>query len=207
MSKNSLLPSRFETFTRQFYARHKDALLDIILFGSTVRGKEKPADVDILLLFKEKTDSDISYAFRKSGENYVPHLEVTSVTYDDLFSHDFLAREGILLEGYSIIKKQYLAPLLNFSSFVLFRYDLKNLSKSKRMLFYYSLYGRKKTDDGMLHRLNGNKLSDGTILVPVSVVEETKQYLASWQIDFMEIPLLIPSRIVQSEKFRKNRKD
>ena len=34
---------------------------------------------------------------------------------------------------------------------------------------------------------------------------EAKIYLASWHIDFMEIPLLIPQRIVQSEKFQKNK--
>jgi len=204
MSKNLLLPSSFEKYTRQFYAEHRNVLLDIILFGSTIRGKQKPADTDILLLFKDKTDLAVSYQFRKSGEKYHLNLEVIPKTYHELLSSDFLARESILSEGYSIIKKASLSKLLNFSSFVLFRYHLKNLTKSKRMLFYYSLYGRRTGETGMLSALQAVKLTDSTLLVPVSKSEEAKIYLASWHIDFMEIPLLIPQRIVQSEKFQKN---
>lgn len=208
MSKNLLLPTNFEKAVQRFFEKHKNSLLDVILFGSYVRGKSRPADIDILLLFKEKKDIMLTQQFRHSCP--FPHLELEVIpkTYDELLSSDFLAREGILSEGYSIVKKEYISKLFNFSPLVLFRYDLKKLNKSKRMLFYYSLYGRKKGESGMLGTLQATKLTDSTLWVPVAKSEEAKTYLASWHIDFMEIPLLIPQRIVQSEKFRQqNRKD
>ncbi len=208
MSKNSLLPSGFEKELRRIHHKKKASILDVILFGSTVTGKKQPGDTDIFLLMKEEPDLSLASVIRKAGEEYGLTVNVLVKTYDELLSHDFLARESFLSQGYSIIKKEFISTLLNYSSFTLFKYNLKNLSKSKRMLFYYSLYGRNKKEDGMLKKLSAIKFSDNLLLVPLSNVDEAQNYLAYWNLTFMEMPLLIPRRIVQSEKFRhSNRKD
>ena len=58
--KNTKFRSRVDTFCKE----NKEEIIDIILFGSIVKGKEKPRDIDILLLFKEKKDIDKAYSLR-----------------------------------------------------------------------------------------------------------------------------------------------
>ena len=45
--------------------KNKDNLIDIVVFGSLVRGKYKPNDIDILILFKNNVDKDLEYEIRK----------------------------------------------------------------------------------------------------------------------------------------------
>ena len=57
--KNILLKNKLREI-----AKKNSEIEDIILFGSIVRCKEKPNDIDILLLFKNKIDKEIEYDVR-----------------------------------------------------------------------------------------------------------------------------------------------
>jgi len=46
-------------------AGKQQEVADILVFGSVVRGKEKPNDIDILVIFESKVDKDIEYQIRK----------------------------------------------------------------------------------------------------------------------------------------------
>lgn len=180
---------------KTFYTQHKDVLLDIFLFGSSVRGKRTPDDVDILVVFKEKRDRQLAYTLRKELEALVDlPVSVTVKTYADLFSKNFSARESLLTEAYSLVRSCGFSSGLGFSTRVLFLYELKGKSKSERMRFYYSLYGR--NSEGMLSLLGAVKYADRLILCPVASQDKMRAYLISWQLDFREIPLLIPSRLL-----------
>ena len=56
-----------------FFQENKAEVLDIILIGSTVRGKESPQDIDILLLFKTKENLDLAYALFVLVLTYLSH--------------------------------------------------------------------------------------------------------------------------------------
>lgn len=73
------------------------------------------------------------------------------------------------------------------------------MSKSDRMRFYYSLYGRKKSK-GVLEQFKARKFSDTIIASPIENAEKIKEFLQYWKIEFMEIPALIPSRIFEAKK-------
>lgn len=47
------------------------------------------------------------------------------------------------------------------------------------------------------------KFSERIIISPVEEYEEVKEYLNSWNIKYLEIPILMPSRIAESEVFIK----
>ena len=49
----------------KFYKKNKDIILDIIIFGSFIKGKENPKDIDILILYKNKKDIEKSYELKK----------------------------------------------------------------------------------------------------------------------------------------------
>ncbi|MBU2523266.1 MAG: nucleotidyltransferase domain-containing protein [Nanoarchaeota archaeon] len=175
----------------KFYRKNKEEILDIILFGSVVKGKEKPADIDILVLYKSKVNLDLSYELKKDISD-IGEIEIVSKTYSQLLESSFVAREAILNEGYSLVNKKFIYEGFGHSSFVLFKYDLKNLNKTKRMQFYYSLYGR--TGKGLLQELDSYKFSENMILAPISQSEKMKEYLKKW-VQFVEIPILMPSRL------------
>ena len=70
------------------------------------------------------------------------------------------------------------------------------MDKSKRMQFYYSLYGRTQKK-GILKKYNCYKFSDTIILSPIGSSEMIKEFLQKWDIPFLEFPILIPLKIEQ----------
>ena len=121
------------------------------------------------------------------------YVSITPKTYLELFETNFLAREAILTEAYSLVNGRGIAQGLGFSNLIMFNYKLKGKNNSERMRFYYSLYGRNSI--GMLERLNAVKYTDTIILCPVENLEKMREFLNSWNLEFKETPLLMPSRL------------
>lgn len=192
MQKKLLKNTKFLNEIKGFYKKNADEIIDIILFGSTVRGKENPKDVDLLILFKEKKDFDLSYELKKRLKNF--NLEISLKNYKELFESTFKARESILSEGFSLIQNKFISSGFGFNNLILFKYELKKLNKSGRMRFYYSLYGRGK-QSGMLKKLSLIKFSETVVLCPIENENETVNYLDIWGIKYTKFPVLIPERI------------
>ncbi len=188
--KNKKLNSIIE----DFYKKYKEDVLDIIVFGSSVRGKEKPKDLDILLLFKQKEKREIEYELRKKLEKEYPAVEVTSKSYENIGKKEFQAREAFLSEGFSLIKKENIAESLGFKTKVLFKYELKGWTQSKRMQFQYALYGRNRKS-GMVKQLHLVKFADTMLLCPIEHTEACKEFLGYWKLNTEGINILIPKRL------------
>lgn len=184
-----------ESKSQEFFQKHKDILIDIILFGSTVQGKKNPRDVDIVVVFHRKKDLQRSYELRKVLEKAIgAKVDMISKTYEELFEASFTARESLLSEGYSLINKFFLSEGLGYKNRALFIYKLQGKTKSERMRFYHSLHGR--TAKGMLHKLKAVKYTDMVLLCPTESRDEMRTYLESWKIEFMEVPVLLPGRVL-----------
>jgi predicted nucleotidyltransferase len=177
---------------KKFYQKNKNLILDIILFGSTIKGKENPKDLDILILYKDKKNIDTSYELKKILKEI--NVEITDKTYKEFFDESFKIRESILSEGYSLINDKYLSEGLGYLNLILFKYELKNFNKSERMRFYYSLYGR-GNNQGILEKIKAIKFSDTLLLCPIDNSEKLKDFLEFWKIKYLEFPILIPQRL------------
>lgn len=191
-SKSILKNKKFLSKCNRFFRQNKDKLLDIILFGSAVRGKEEYNDVDVLLLFKDKINLDLSYEFKNLFLE-LP-VSVTSKTYESLFKSSFLAREGLLSDGYSVVHKSNFCKLYGYKTYYLFKYSLGGFSNTQRVKFYYALYGR-RGNKGVLYDVKGIKFSQTIVLVPLHKSDVFKQFLMRNNISFEDIPILIPERI------------
>lgn len=193
MFSNSLKKT-LESESKSFSNKNPE-ILDIILFGSAVKGKEKPNDLDLLIIFKDKKNLNTAYLFRKIVESKTKMVaEVIGKSYSELFREEFTAREALLSGGYSLINKTSFAEGLGYKSEVMFIYQLTGKNKSERMRFYYSLYGRNSL--GMLDKLKATKQTDTIITCSIENLEPMRDYLHSWKIEFKEVPILIPRRIV-----------
>ena len=185
--------TRLSRISRAFYKRHKRELLDIILFGSLIRGKTEPNDIDVLLLFTLKVDKEIELAFR--GQCKEKNLDLLSKTVESCQQETFLARDSLLFEGYSLVQRRFLAAQYEHTSFGLFFYATKDLSNTRRTRFYYALNGR--TSLGMVERLQAIKLSDSILAVPLSTIEPARLFFEHWNLPFRYVPVLLPERMAR----------
>ncbi|MBT3262584.1 nucleotidyltransferase domain-containing protein [Candidatus Woesearchaeota archaeon] len=195
MSKELSKNTTFKSEIKKFLKENSNEILDVILFGSAMKGKENPKDIDLLILYSVKKNIDKSYEFKKILKSKGFLVETIDKTYKELIEGSFKAVEGILAEGFSFKNNNLLSQNLGYMNLILFKYDLINLNKSERMRFYYSLYGRTKEQKGIIQELNSIKFSDSIILCPANNSEEMSEYLNSWKIKHLKFPILIPSRL------------
>jgi len=175
-------------------ARSLPGLEDIILFGSAVRGKTNPKDIDVIILFKKNVDKNAEYKIRKELERHYKNISIISKTVRSVLEPTFDARESILFEGISILSGKRLSETQGFSPLGMFKYDIKNWNNLKRTKFYYALNGR-SGKGGILQSLDCIKLSDNIILTNLEHVDQIKEFLDSWNLTYIYIPTLIPSRL------------
>ncbi len=168
-------------------------VLDILLFGSSVRGKSTPADIDILLLFQEKVDKNVEYTARNILQKYAKNISIISKTEKTILDPAFDARESMLFEAQSLLTGKNIAHQYGFSSFGMFKYHFNQWSKLQKTKFYYALNGRGKT--GIADQYKSIKLSDSVMLVPLEHIEEFRSFLESWKVEYKYIPLIIPARL------------
>ena len=178
---------------RRIVSNHPE-VSDIILFGSVARGKDRPHDVDVLVLFTNKVDKDIEHKIRKEIEKHEQKVSILSKTEKTIFDETFDARESILFEGISFLSGQGIAEKNGFLSFGMFKYTFNGWTNLQKTKFYYALNGR-GGNQGISSKLGCIKLSDAVILAPLSGVEEFKEFLDSWKLDYIYVPMLIPIRL------------
>ena len=153
----------------------KNDVWDIVVYGSYVRGKTDARDIDIALILNKITSvkkkmvlcQELRAALSDKGYS----MDVKAVDIGDLMNVGFLAREAILAEGRSLLRKDYLAERFGFKNFAIIEYGLKNLTPAKQKMFYYALQGRKR-GTGILARIGGRIISKGVLQVPVIHYEE-----------------------------------
>ena len=105
------------------FLRKENYLVDLILFGSALKGKAKPGDVDLIALFRgsdpEKIE-DILYKIRKSGEGLGLDLHVEPIIVDSMF--DQKVYPLLLHEGFSIRSSEFIHKKLNLQPLALITY-------------------------------------------------------------------------------------
>ena len=109
-------------------------------------------------------------------------------------SDNFIAKEGIYLEGISIVKNRKISDLLGFSSLAFIKYDISNIKGSDRIRFYYALQGRNKSK-GFLDEIGAQRFSESVIICDYSIIEKLKSFFDQWKIEYQVIPSLIPKRL------------
>lgn len=154
-------------------------IFDILVFGSLLKGKAKPRDVDIMVIFlngKLRERLSIIQDIKKRLKIKIDaSFDVQQMLLSDFFSPAFLARTGLLLEGYSIFSNKKFCHTLGFNSYILFWYDLKGLSHTQKVKFNYILSGRNQK--GVIELFNGKRIASGVIKIPIEHSQEFEEVL------------------------------
>lgn len=167
---------------RELYMKHKKEIADILVFGSFVKGKMLPKDIDICIIFRERVNEGLN---RKIGDDLSKKLEVhvSSLAIDNFFSRPHSLAKTLLKEGTSLINRKSLSENLGFSQNVLYSYSLRNKKQTDKTKIVYVLKGR-NGKQGFVSSVGGKWLADNCFMVPVNVDNEIIKILNKWQVKY-----------------------
>lgn len=159
-------------------------IFDIVLYGSVAKGKFKPEDIDIIVIFRKGTLKERLQKIQsiKQKIKVGKKIDIKGILWEELFQEQFFARSGIILEGVSLFDGNPFSYKIDFEGFVLFIYGLRNKSHTEKVKFNYVLSGRK--DIGMVKRLEGKHIAPGVIQIPIKNSLEFEEVLKRHNINY-----------------------
>ena len=160
-------------------------VLDVILFGSSIREKSKPKDIDLCILISdidEEKSMDLVDSLGKSLGNLNLSFHINILTSSSFVKGDTLVNT-LLSEGYSIKKGEMFSSVFGYTNKSLFIYSLKKFTPSKRVKVHYMLRGRYGSK-GILAEVNGNFLGTGSIIVPTEKEDLLKEIFDKWDVEY-----------------------
>ena len=160
-----------------------DALEDIFIFGSIVKGKGKPEDVDIALCLRAKAPKDLIYAIKTEIRAAIG--KEADINVLDVYSTLWLV---LIREGFSVRKNRFLHEIYKIRPVVLYKYSLKKLNPTQKVQFTRGL-------DAVIKLAEGNKLTRSVVLIPLKNKIKFDEFLNSWNMlyetrDFELMPVL-----------------
>jgi predicted nucleotidyltransferase len=160
-----------------------DDIVDIILFGSSAKGKKDPKDIDISVIFRNKINLELNGKINEEYEKKDLNVHVSSLTVDDFFTKPISLMRSIFFEGISLLNKKRILENYGLTAWSIYNYNLTNLKKSDRVRFVYLLKGREK-EEGLIKTFKGNFLAPGCFMVPIEKDNEVLEILNKWKIIF-----------------------
>lgn len=169
----------------------RNNIFDIVLYGSSVKGKLEAEDVDILLIFEEKSlkeRSEIAQNFKDRIKGILK-LDIKTINLKEFFEKDFLASQGVITEGYSLLYNEKFSKRLGFIGYSIFMYNLKNLNHNEKTKFTYALIGR-RGEKGMLKQIDAVSLGRGAVKIPVENSIIFEDFLKKWNLNYKKENIL-----------------
>ena len=179
-----------ELNSKKFKEIHKE-IFDIAIYGSFVKGKNDFNDVDIIIIFIEtnlEKRLEIGQKFKERIKEEIKNIDIKTMNIKELFDANFLARQGLLIAGISLIKNKRLAEILGFKGYSLFTYNLKNLNHNDKTKFTYILIGR--NSEGIIKSLKGKQLGKGAVKIPIENSSQFSEFLDKWKVEYRKSDIL-----------------
>lgn len=166
-------------------------IFDIVIYGSSMKGKTEPNDIDIMVIFKKGKLKDRLEKIQsiKKKIRLDKKIDIKGMLLEELFQEHFFNRSGIFFEGVSIFNGKPFSNKIDFKSFTLFTYNLRNKTHNEKVKFNYILSGRK--DTGVVEWLEGKHISPGSIQIPIKNSLEFEEILKKHKISYSKKNILI----------------
>ncbi|MEK6927010.1 MAG: nucleotidyltransferase domain-containing protein [Nanoarchaeota archaeon] len=127
---------------------------DIIVFGSLIKGKATPQDIDIAII-SEKQEFE-----EKEG------YHISLISPNEFLSGSLTLSSTLIREGYSLKHNCFFSEIFRFKSKSLFSYSLSNLPASKKVQFVNILRG-KNGSKGLVEENKGEWLANQVFILPI----------------------------------------
>lgn len=159
------------------YLKDRD-ILDIVLFGSSVKGKASPEDIDIAVISKKEVSLNIQ------------DFHVSILKPEDFFVNPPTIINTLLREGYSLKNNKPFSEIYKFLSRCLFVYNLSGLNPSLKVKIVNMLRGKRK-NLGLVCENGGEWLANQVFLVPVGKENIFERVFVNFKIKFKKSYILI----------------
>ena len=171
----------------KLYQSYKGKVIDVVLFGSSARGKFRPNDTDIAVILKDTNENELMRLreeFEKTlgKETHLNLILVSTLLANPLFKE-------IIGSGVSLLDNRPLHRKLGYDAGAIFSFGLAKLSKSRKVLFSYALHGNKGRE-GILKQLSGRAIGRAVAFVPSEHADEFREFLESWGAGFYMMNVL-----------------
>lgn len=165
----------------------KKEVLEIFVFGSIVKGKYRPNDIDLCFVFRDK----INPAIIKEAEVLLgEQFHLSSLRGEDFFYETHSLARTILLEGRSILSGKTLAENYGLAAKLFFSYDLSLEESSKKVRFVYLLRGRNGSE-GLVKKFGGEFIANNVFLLPIDKDKEMQEVIDLWKIKYHRRKVLL----------------
>jgi len=152
-----------------------NGVVDIVLFGSFVKGKALPKDVDVVVI----------------GEKIkIEGFHVSYLSLNDFVVNPPMLVRTILKEGYSLRYNKPFSARFKYLSKSLYKYDLKGLSASEKVKIVNFLRG-KKGDKGLVVERGGEWLVNQVFFAPVGEDHVFEKFFINMKVKFKKYDLLM----------------
>ncbi len=177
--------------------KNDDVLFDIVLYGSSVKGKTMPNDIDLIAIFRKgnlRERLDKIQEMKEKIKNTINtkntkiNIDFKQITIEELFLPEFFAKTGIILEGISLFKDKKFSEILGFKAYSLFWFTLEGLSHNEKVKFNYILAGR--GSEGLISKLGGERLVGGAVKIPIDNSLEFEEVLKNNRINYKKKDIL-----------------
>ncbi|HIJ14355.1 TPA: nucleotidyltransferase domain-containing protein [Candidatus Woesearchaeota archaeon] len=153
------------------------SIVDAVVFGSYIKGKEVPRDIDIALI----TDDP--------GANLDFKAHISRLTPREFFNPKTSLANTLVKEGYSLRNKMFVSEAWGFKNRVMFSYDLSGLSQTMKVQAIYALKGR----DGKSGILKNKAewISNNTFMIEVFMEYDISAVLHKFNVPYKKYYMLI----------------
>lgn len=165
----------------------KNQIVDIFIFGSSVKGKLSPNDVDICLVFRDKMDINV---VKKIEGILGVRYHISSLLIDNFFNNPHSLAKTILNEGISLISGRGFAEIFSLRPQALYSYSLSNEHSGKKVRFVYLLRGR-DGNEGLVKKWKGYFISNNAFIIPICNDADARELFDSWKIKYKRIKIML----------------
>ncbi len=153
-------------------------VIDVIIFGSFVKGKAEPADIDVLIITEK-------YFKKEIGKFHLNFMNLR-----ELFLKFPLMMNTLLREGYSLKHNKNLSEYFRFQNKIIFSYSLKNLNASKKVKVVNILRGIGKRK-GLVEESRGEWLANQVFIINPEHNNIFEKLLLNFKVKFTRKSVLI----------------
>lgn len=170
-SKQSLEWQELKKSLKKLLRKYKE-IKDFIIFGSLVKGKYAPKDIDIALVVDKK---DISLVGEIRDKLNIKDLDIELIKPEEIYQ----TRLGLTLisEGFSIKNNKFLRKKLNLFPMKIYTYEIKNLTQTRKVLFGRGL-------NQIIKDTKATKLGAGSIMIPIEQSNKFEDFLETWNLKY-----------------------
>lgn len=167
----------------------------IILYGSLARGEfTSRSDIDLFIIVSKDEKDKIEERIIELENQLKRSIQPTIRTEEQIKTTDSGLLQNIFQEGKILFLREYfdfpVSFLLEQRPFVIYRFDISNLKQNRKAQFNRELYGyrdKKYKYEGLIHKVEGSKLSSGCIIVPFDGKKIMEGVFKKHKITFEEV--------------------